>query len=52
MVYDNKVQGIRVLEKNVVTYLLQKKIKTKKTKKPKQVKDLAFLCADKQTKPN
>ena len=36
--------------KKVVT--LPKKIKTNKTKKPKQVKDLAFLCANKQTKPN
>ena len=45
MVYDNKVQGIRVLEKNVVTYLLQKKIKTKKKKKTKASKRFGIpLC--------
>ena len=37
--------------KRVVTSLLQKN-KDKKTKKPKQVKALAFLCANKQTKTN
>ena len=53
MVYDNKVQRIRVLTKKVVTSLLQKiKKKDKENKKPKQVKALAFLCANKQTKTN
>ena len=51
MVYDNKVQGIRVLEKKLLP-LFSKKNKDKQNKKPKQVKDLAFLCANKQTKPN
>ena len=52
MVYDNNVQRIRVLTKKVVTSLLQKIKKDKENKKPKQVKALAFLCANKQTKTN
>ena len=51
MVYDNKVQGIRVLEKELLP-LFSKKNKDKQNKKPKQVKALAFLCAIKQTKTN
>ena len=51
MVYNNKVQGIGVLEKELLP-LFSKKNKDKKTKKPKQVKALAFLCANKQTKTN
>ena len=39
--------------KTVVTSLLKKKKnKTKQNKKPKQVKPLVFLCANKQTKTN
>ena len=52
MVYDNNVQRIRVLTKKVVTSLLQKIKKDKENQKPKQVKALAFLCANKQTKTN
>ena len=52
MVYDNNVQRIRVLTKKVVTSLLQKIKTDKENKKPKQVKALAFLCANKQTKTN
>ena len=37
MVYDNKVQGIRVLEKELLP-LFSKKTKDKQNKKPKQVK--------------
>ena len=51
MVYDNKVQGIRVLEKELLP-LFSKKNKDKQNKKPRQVKALAFLCANKQTKTN
>ena len=51
MVYDNKVQGIRVLEKELLP-LFSKKTKDKQNKKPKQVKALAFLRANKQTKTN
>ena len=52
MVYDNNVQRIRVLTKKIVTSLLQKIKKDKENKKQKQVKALAFLCANKQTKTN
>ena len=48
MVYDNKVQGMRGLE---LLPLFSEK-KTKQNKRPKQVKALAFLCANKQTKTN
>ena len=37
MVYDNKVQGIRVLERELLP-LFSKKTKDKQNKKPKQVK--------------
>ena len=51
MVYDNKVQGMRGLEKKLLPLFSEKK-KTKQNKRPKQVKALAFLCANKQTKTN
>ena len=51
MVYDNKVQRMRGLEKKLLPLFSEKK-KTNKTKKPKKVKALAFLCANKQTKTN
>ena len=54
MVYDNKVQGIRVLEKKVVTSLLQKeKIQTKqKTKASKSFGIPLCKQAKKRTKTN
>ena len=52
MVYDNKVQGVeahmRGLEKKLLPLFSEKK----QNKKPEQVKALAFLCANKQTKTN
>ena len=45
MVYDNKVQRMRGLEKKLLPLFSEKK--TNKTKKPKKVKALAFLCANK-----
>ena len=51
MVYDNKVQRMRGLEKKLLPLFSEKKRQTKQ-KKPKKVKALAFLCANKQTKTN
>ena len=51
MVYDNKVQRMRGLEKRWNLSSPKKKDKQNK-KKTKKVKALAFLCANKQTKTN